>query len=142
MNEGASPMRFTEHHVYTYLMHLESSAGATSGSHLVEALRFLDASVGFIHVSMEDILSSRCRGLAHQMHSIKAPLKQKSPLMRIQVDNLEKFMMTALARHACVAGQLLFCAYAESRWRDSQSLRALTLDKDEYSCVVCCMVKP
>ena len=136
MSEGASPMRFMEHHVYTYLVRLEGNAGAASGSHLIEALRFLDATVGFVHVSMEDILSSRYRGLAQQMHASKAPLKQKAPLTSLQVENLGRFIVTASSRHACVAGQLLFCFHSGSRWRDSQSLRSLTLEEDDDACLV------
>ncbi|CAE7402418.1 unnamed protein product, partial [Symbiodinium sp. CCMP2456] len=64
------------------------------------------------------------------MHVLKAPLKQKSPLTRGQVENLELFVIRASSRHACIAGQLLFCFHSGARWRDLQTLRHVDLEID------------
>ena len=133
MHRGVSPLRFGEVDLYRYMCSLQDSAGATSGSHLVEALRFLDGVVGLVHVAIEEILSSRCRGLAQAMHASKAPLKQKQPLTRSQIEDLETFCIRASSRHVCIAGQLLFCFHAASRWRDSQTLRHVDLEVDPTS---------
>ena len=41
--------------------------------------------------------------------------------------------LRASSRHVCVAGQLLFCFHAASRWRDSQTLRHVDLEVDSTS---------
>ncbi|CAE7784909.1 unnamed protein product [Symbiodinium sp. CCMP2592] len=91
MREGASPLRFEEVHLYRYLCDLQKSAGATSGSHLIEALRFLDSVVSLVHIEVEEVMSARCRGVAQEMHMAKAPLRQKKALTRKQVEHLELF---------------------------------------------------
>ncbi|CAE7327593.1 unnamed protein product, partial [Symbiodinium sp. CCMP2592] len=128
MREGASPLRFEEVHLYRYLCVLQKSAGATSGSHLIEALRFLDSVVSLVQIEVEEVMSARCRGVAQEMHMTKAPLKQKKALTRKQVEHLELFTTRASSRHACISGQLLWCMHSGSRWRDSQTLRHLELE--------------
>ncbi|CAE7578571.1 unnamed protein product [Symbiodinium sp. CCMP2592] len=133
MREGASPLRFEEVHLYHYLCDLQKSAGATSGSHLIEALRFLDSVVSLVHIEVEEVMSARCRGVAQEMHMAKAPLRQKKALTRKQVEHLELFTTRASSRHACISGQLLWCMHSGSRWRDSQTLRHIELEVDEES---------
>ena len=50
MSRGVSPLRFDEVNLYRYMCDLQESAGATSGSPLIEALRFLDGVAGLVHI--------------------------------------------------------------------------------------------
>ena len=133
MGRSGSPLRFSESQLYQYLKHLEKNAGATAGTHLLEAIRFLDGLVKLNFVDVEEVVSSRCRGLARQMHLGKRPLCQKQELTAGQVEVLERFMMRCSTRHGCIAGQLLFCFHAGSRWRDSQTLQRIFVTVDEDS---------
>ena len=128
-SNGVMPLRFSEADLYAYLCHLRSSkAGASALQHTLEALAFLDGTAEFVHVDLNRTISGRCKGAARDSFLTKEPLKQKDPLLLVQVRALEELCMTASARDVCILGQLLFCVHACCRWKDSQRIRSLSRD--------------
>ena len=66
--------------MFAFFTHLqESGAGALSGQHCVEALRFLNGVAVLQCIDLEEVLSSRVLGLVRLMHVTKAPLAQRPP---------------------------------------------------------------
>ncbi|CAJ1391885.1 unnamed protein product [Effrenium voratum] len=106
------PLRFSEADLYSYLCHLRSSkAGASALQHTLEALGFLDGTAEFVHVGLNRTISGRCKGAARDSFLTKEPLKQKDPLLLVQVRALEELCMTASARDVSCC-----------RWKDSQRI--------------------
>ena len=59
---------------------------------------------------------------------MKNPLEQKQPLLLRQVRHLEQLCHTVPNTMKCILGQLLFCIHACCRWKDSQRLRAISIE--------------
>ena len=132
-----SPLRCKEEDMFAYFVHLQSSgAGAMSGQHCVEALRFLHGVAVFQCLDLEVVLSSRVLGLVRIMHVSKAPLSQRPPLSVSHLSLLEQFVTMAKDHRACVVGQLVFCAHACARWADSQRIKDIKVEADAESGVV------
>ena len=76
---------------------------------------------------------------ARDQYLTKAPLKQKSPLTRAQVEELERRTVeSADTKLVCVLGQILFCLHASCRWSDSQ--RVVVISRQEADGVVLLVV--
>ncbi|CAE7239638.1 unnamed protein product [Symbiodinium sp. CCMP2456] len=121
----ASPWRMSEADLYGALTVLrEEGCGATAP---LESLHFLHSVARFLHMDLEVVLSSRCRGVAHSCYISKAPLVQRDPLSCEQVEKLEQTMARAGPVVQCILGQILFCTHAVCRWKDAQRLKLLEL---------------
>ena len=115
----ASPWRMGEAQLYTALTTLrDGGCGATSLSHSIAR---------FLHMDLEEVISARCKGVAHSCFVSKAPLEQRDPLTCGQVRRLEEAMVRAGPVGQCILGQILFCIHAVCRWKDSQKLKGLEL---------------
>ena len=126
--EVASPWRMEEAQLYAALTTLrDGGCGATSLSHILESLHFLNSIVRFLHMDLEEVISARCKGVAHSCFVSKAPLEQRDPLTCGQVRRLEEAMVRAGPVGQCILGQILFCIHAVCRWKDSQKLKGLEL---------------
>ena len=136
-NRCISPLRCKEEDTFAYFVYLQSTgAGAMSGQHCVEALRFLHGMAVFQCLDLEVVLSSRVLGLVRIMHVSKAPLSQRPPLSVSHLSLLEQFVTMAKDHRACVVGQLVFCAHACVRWADSQRIKDIKIEADAESGVV------
>jgi len=121
-HESPSPFRAGEQDLYEYLCFLRSDgAKPTSANHFLQAWRFLHGTIVLIYSPPAEVISTRCEGAARDQYLTKAPLKQKSPLSRAQVEELERRAVESSdTKLVCVLGQLLFCLHASCRWSDSQ----------------------
>ena len=124
-----NPLRLTEEQFYAALCGLrEMGSGATSAQHMIEALFFLEGTAKLTLVDIRAVISGRCRGVAKDMYLKKNPLEQKQPLLLKQVQHLEKLFHEVPNTMKCILGQLLFCIHACCRWKDSQRLRAISVE--------------
>eukprot|EP00435_Cladocopium_sp_Y103_P010269 s3915_g2.t1 len=90
-----NPLRLSEPQLYGALCSMRAAgAGATSAQHSMEALHFLDSTAKLTIVSISDVVSARCRGVARDMYLSKNPLQQKLPLTVGQVRQLESIMFS------------------------------------------------
>ena len=125
------PLRLTELQLYLALCDLkDAEAGATSGQHIIESLFFLGGTARFKLVSIQTVVSGRCKGVARDMFLGKSPLSQRGPLSVQQVIWLEQSMEQVDSVQRCILGQILFCIRACCRWKDSQRLRRVDLEED------------
>ena len=124
-----NPLRLSEEQLYVALCELRTNgAGATAAQHMIEALFFLDATAKLTLVDIRAVVSGQCRGVAKDMYLMKNPLEQKQPLLLRQVRYLEQLFHTVPNTMKCILGQLLFCIHACCRWKDSQRLRAISIE--------------
>ena len=135
-----SPFRADEQTIYRYLCDLRTSgAKPTSPNHFLQAWRFLHGAIGLIHSLPSDVISTRCEGASRDQYLTKAPLRQKSPLTRQQVEELERGAVESTdTKEVCVLGQILFCLHASCRWSDSQ--RIVSIARQEADGVVLLVV--
>ena len=123
------PLRLSESQLYSALCKMrEAGCGATSAQHIIEALHFLDATAKMKIISLSDVVSARCRGVARDMYLTKSPLSQKLPLTVEQVRKLETIVQNSGTVIRCIVGQILFCIHACCRWRDAQRLKAVSIE--------------
>ena len=123
------PLRMTEEQMYVSLCFLrQSGAGATAAQHIIEAVFFLDSTAKLILIDVHSVVSGRCRGVARDMFLTKDPLAQKHPFSVAQVRELEVQMSLLPSEMKCILGQILFCIHACCRWKDSQRLKALSIE--------------
>ena len=86
-----SPFRAGEQDLYEYLCFLRTAgAKPTSANHFLQAWRFLHGTIVLIYSQPSEVISTTCEGAARDQYLTKAPLKQKSPLTRAQVEELER----------------------------------------------------
>ena len=131
------PLRLTELQLYLALCDLrDAEAGATSGQHIIESLFFLEGTARFKLVSIQTVVSGRCKGVARDMFLGKSPLSQRGPLSVQQVIWLEQSMEQVDSVQRCILGQILFCIHACCRWKDSQRLRRVDLEEDAEESVL------
>ncbi|CAE7537200.1 unnamed protein product, partial [Symbiodinium necroappetens] len=135
-----SPFRADEQIMYRYLCDLRTSgAKPTSPNHFLQAWRFVHGAIGLIHSPPSEVISTRCEGASRDQYLTKAPLRQKSPLTRQQVEELERGAVeSADTKEVCVLGQILFCLHASCRWSDSQ--RIVSIVRQEANGVVLLVV--
>lgn len=127
-----NPMRVREEQLYAALCEMRASgAGATSGQHILEGLHFLDSTAKFTLIDISMVVSGRCKGVARDMFLCKDPLSQKHPLSVAMVQHLEKSMRFLDPHLQAICGQILFCIHACCRWKDSQRLKVLRLEKGD-----------
>ena len=132
------PLRMSEAQLYVVLCNMrDAGCGATSAQHIIEALHFLDATAKLIIININEIISARCRGVARDLYLMKDPLSQKVPLTIAQVRTLELQMSTLGTMFQCILGQLLFCIHSCCRWRDSQRLKAVTIESGHGEILLC-----
>ena len=123
------PLRMTEEQMYVALCFLrQSGAGATAAQHIIESVFFLDSTAKLILIDVHSVVSGRCRGVARDMFLTKDPLAQKHPFSVAQVRELEVQMSLVSSEMKCILGQILFCIHACCRWKDSQRLKALSIE--------------
>eukprot|EP00435_Cladocopium_sp_Y103_P057704 s2501_g20.t1 len=126
----SNPLRHTEEQLYHALCSLrESGAGATAAQHMLEAIHFLDSTAKFTVMDTRVTISGRCKGVARDMYLTKSPLEQKHPLSLELVQFLERLYSTLPNTMRCILGQLLFCIHACCRWKDSQRICELWVEK-------------
>ena len=124
-----NPLRLKEEQLYMVLCLMrEQGAGATAAQHMLEALHFLEATAKLVLIDLRSVISGRCRGVARDMFLTKNPLEQKHPLKLEHVRFLESLFNTLPSTMQCILGQLLFCVHACCRWKDSQRIKALTVE--------------
>ena len=124
----ASPWRLSEEQMYQVIASFRrEGAKASTASHILEALRFFDAIVRFKYINLEEVLSSRVRGVAQDLRLRKAPLRQRDSLTHRRVEALELHMESCSEWARCVVGQFLFCIHSSCRWTDSQNVISLDL---------------
>ena len=132
-----NPLRLSEEQLYVALCELRTNgAGATAAQHMIEALFFLDATAKLTLVDIRAVVSGRCRGVAKDMYLMKNPLEQKQPLLLRQVRYLEQLFHTVPNTMKCILGQLLFCIHACCRWKDSQRLRAISIESGHVETLI------
>ena len=127
INKGR-PLAPTERDLYTYLDHLRAQgAGATSGAAFIQTWNFCCATVG---VDGMGLISGRTRGVAHDMFLGKRMLKQAPPLSVDTMMRMQKLVCESEdPKLATVAGFMLFCAYASSRFSDAAKAGALRVER-------------
>ena len=123
-----SPWRLDEGQIYSLFSDIrDGGSKASTASHILEALRFFHATARFKHMDLEEVLSSRVRGVAQDLKLKKAPLRQRDSLTRRRVEALEGLMESGSDWTRCVVGQFLFCIHSSCRWSDSQNIVSLHL---------------
>ena len=123
-----SPWRLNEGQIYSLFSDIrDGGSKASTASHILEALRFFHATARFKHMDLEEVLSSRVRGVAQDLKLKKAPLRQRDSLTRRRVEALEGLMESGSDWTRCVVGQFLFCIHSSCRWSDSQNIVSLQL---------------
>jgi hypothetical protein len=128
-------LQYVEATVYKYVCFLrDTRAGATVAKGF-----FLEAMVLAFHMlgvipQEDEWVSGRIKGVADEMLAHKRPTQQADPL------TVEEIMILhAIVAHAhsivdiVIAGYLLFCVYASSRWSDAQIIRRFINDVDQGS---------
>lgn len=125
-NKGR-PLAPTEGELYSYMLHLRrEKAGATAGESFVKALRFFCHLTG---ASKAAKVSPRVQGAAKAMTMSKRPLWQAPPLPVEAVRLIEDYVHEQEdPKKAAIAGFILFCLYASSRWSDAARGSDLRLD--------------
>ncbi len=113
------PLPIQEWHVWSFINHLEkNSFGSTSGSDLVECLRFCKYVFG-MHGVDEVLQSRRILGLAAIMRSAKKVKSQAPALILEQVHRLHEILSKdANIENKVMAGTCLFAIYSRARWSD------------------------
>ena len=83
----ASPWRLSEEQMYQVIASFRhEGAKASTASHILEALRFFNAIARFKYLNLEEVLSSRVRGVAQDLRLRKAPLRQRDSLTHRRVE--------------------------------------------------------
>ena len=71
----------------------DEGSSASTPSHVLEALAFFDSVARFFYMRLDDVLSSRCRGVARDMFLTKEPLKQRDQFLCKQVSAFEDIIL-------------------------------------------------
>ena len=117
--------------IYKYMQHLKDTGAApTSASHFLEALAFCDTVFRFVNNGSSKVLTARVKGASHSMFLVKRILKQ-APAFTVEcVKRLEDICLHDARAHCrVIAGSILFCIFACSRWADAMHVESLKLDK-------------
>lgn len=131
------PFRAREEELYQALCLLRSNGGgATSAQHMIESLFFMEGTAKLVLIDIHATVSGRCRGVARDMYLTKNPLSQKYPLQVLHVRILEQLIQSEDSVHQCILGQLLFCIHACCRWKDSQRLKRLHIERSRNEVLV------
>ena len=129
------PLAPSEPQVYDFVSFLRhSGASPTSADSFVKALRFFMHHTG---AYLSNPISARVSGVASSMEIKKRPLWQAPPLPVSHVRALEEFVIdTQDHARACIAGFLVFCIYASSRFSDAARAKGVTIDASGGAVVI------
>ena len=121
------PLAPDEQTLYDYVCHLNSSGSSpTSADSFVKAYKFM------MHLSgamPNPTVSSRVEGVAKSMATRKRPLWQAPELPVVGVTAVENFVLDSEELFkVVVAGFILFCLFASSRWSDAARATGLIVD--------------
>ena len=118
----------TESVIYRYMQFLKEHGSPTTGSAFLQAWTFLHYHAGFLGQGL-DALSSRVRGAARALFSLKRPLRQAYPLTVLMIVALENVANLAPYDHwRIIAGHMLLCLGSSSRFGDSMRLASLSVN--------------
>ena len=117
-----SPFTQPEEVVYKCVQFLkESQAGATSASHSLEALGFFGSLLGFRVLNVHEVICVRVKGAAHIQYVGKRVRRPAEILTVDEVRSLEDLVLDSMdSKRVIIAGHLMFCLMAASRWWDAQ----------------------
>ena len=123
------PLPIQEWHVWSFINHLEkNSFGSTSGTDLVECLRFCKYIFG-MHGVDEVLQSRRILGLAAIMRSAKKVKSRAPPLTLEQVHRLHEILSKdTIIENRVMAGTCLFAIYSRARWSDLRCVDHMILN--------------
>ena len=126
--QQGNPFSQREATIYQFLCFMRSSNfGATAPSHFLEAMRFADAMLGFVQ-PLE--ITPRIKGAAHAQYVTKRRRKPARVLTLDMVKELERICIHGdLLRNRVLAGSMLFCIFAGSRWHDSLFVATMQVAK-------------
>ena len=129
IDNGLGPaVSATESMIYRYLQWLKEHGAPTTASSFLQAWTFLHFHAGFLGPGVE-ALSSRVRGAARAMYSLKRPLRQAYPLTVLMIVALENVATLAPYDHwRIIAGHMLLCLGSCSRFGDSIKLASLSVN--------------
>jgi len=128
------PLAVGEPVFYAYMNHLRDHGAPTTATTFIESWTFLFHMAGLKTQPLGMVLSPRVRGAAKDMYASKRKLVQAVPLTVKMVLALEQAVQIAPYDHwKIIAGHLLFCFGASSRFSDSLHLDSLILSKDDKS---------
>ena len=114
--------------------HLRDHGAPTTATCFIESWTFLFHVAGLKTPPLGMVLSPRVRGAAKDMFASKRKLVQAVPLTVRMVLALEQVVQIAPYDHwKIIAGHLLFCLGASSRFADSLHLDSLIISKDPAS---------
>ena len=121
------PLAPDEQTLYNYVCRLRSSGGSpTSADSFVKAYKFMMHLTGAMP---NPTVSSRVEGVAKSMATRKRPLWQAPELPVVGVSASENFVLDSQELFkVVVAGFILFCLFASSRWSDAARATGLIVD--------------
>ena len=129
-----NPISVGEAVFYAYMGHLRDHGAPTTATCFIESWTFLFHVAGLKTPPLGIVLSPRVRGAAKDMFASKRKLVQAVPLTVGMVLALEQVVQIPPHDHwKIIAGRLLFCLGASSRFADSLRLDSLIISKDEAS---------
>ena len=117
-----------------FYSHLRETGAPTTANCFLQSWTFLFHVAGLKTPPLGMVLSPRVRGAAKDMFGAKRKLVQAEPLTVKMVYGLAKVALSApYDRWKVIAGHLLFCLGASSRFADSVHLDSLILSSDSKS---------
>ena len=117
-----------------FYSHLRETGAPTTANCFLQSWTFLFHVAGLKTPPLGMVLSPRVRGAAKDMFGAKRKLVQAEPLTVKMVYGLAKVALSAPYDHwKVIAGHLLFCLGASSRFADSVHLDSLILSSDSKS---------
>ena len=132
MSQSVKPLPLSEGLFYAFLREVRAFKAPTAPKTSRESIAFSEI-VGFD--GADSILQSeRIRGLCHRLELTKRVTKKAKALTRKQVIALERIMMdpSMWLADRVKAAHDLFATFGRLRWRDSQWLSAVMVDRNEY----------
>ena len=128
------PLSVGEAVFYSYMGHLRETGAPTTADCFLQSWTFLFHVAGLKTPPLGMVLSPRVRGAAKDMFGAKRKLVQAEPLTVKMVYGLERVALSAPYDHwKVIAGHLLFCLGASSRFADSVHLDSLIISSDPKS---------
>lgn len=131
------PWNLSEEKLYRYMSHLRNSkAAATAGQAFLGAVVFMHE-----HVTIKSFnrvnLSTRVRGVEHELLLKKRPLLQARSLYVDEVKALERFVITPTEEHlGIMAGYFMWCLATSSRFSDSMGATDFEVDVGSRTVVI------
>ena len=120
LKASGRPVRFTEQHVYEYLVFAKSKGKAPShGAAFLQSVHFFHATCKFTEMDPSSF-SGRIKGAVDAMLQNRRPLQQARPLYTQELKALEDTVLDPEEQDhiRIIAGYLLFCLLACCRFSD------------------------